>query len=375
MFKAMLRPIGWLTLGLGLALGSTGLAAEEQESAGPRAGKAYLNLGLSAYRAPGGDNFHGGPAIGIGYMTGERLGVELLYSHVGVNYQTPAGEVDGDADLIWLNALYKMGQGGNRWQPFGLLGVGRTEIGDGFGGDTQVNAGFAVFGRLDRRWAFRADLRAVHSADEGGLEPFALIGMTATLGELPPLAAPDSDGDGVPDPDDRCPNTPAGIPVDAYGCPLDSDGDGVPDYLDECPGTVAGAVVDEKGCHLEVEAPVSKVVIIEFDFDSAQLREGHYADIRAVAQFMREHPNATAVLAGHTDVRGPDSYNQRLSERRANAVLNRLVEAEGISPSRLQATGFGEARLLTNENTQEAHQRNRRVRGQVDGTRMVIRMR
>ena len=62
---------------------------------------------------------------------------------------------------------------------------------------------------------------------------------------------PDADGDGVADADDKCPNTPAGVKVDASGCPLDADGDGVPDYLDKCPNTPAGVKVDAAGCPLD----------------------------------------------------------------------------------------------------------------------------
>ncbi len=62
------------------------------------------------------------------------------------------------------------------------------------------------------------------------------------------LLWPDADGDGVPDHLDTCPATPAGVAVDADGCPLDSDGDGVPDQLDICPGTPAGTAVDARGC-------------------------------------------------------------------------------------------------------------------------------
>ncbi len=62
---------------------------------------------------------------------------------------------------------------------------------------------------------------------------------------------PDADGDGVADADDRCPNTPAGVRVDASGCPVDSDGDGVADYLDKCPNTPSGAKVDANGCPLD----------------------------------------------------------------------------------------------------------------------------
>ena len=61
----------------------------------------------------------------------------------------------------------------------------------------------------------------------------------------------DSDGDGVPDSKDMCPNTPKGIKVDEFGCPLDSDHDGVPDYLDKCPNTPKGVQVDKDGCPLD----------------------------------------------------------------------------------------------------------------------------
>jgi OOP family OmpA-OmpF porin len=61
----------------------------------------------------------------------------------------------------------------------------------------------------------------------------------------------DSDGDGVPDKYDQCPNTPKGVKVDKFGCPIDSDKDGVPDYLDKCPDTPKGVQVDKDGCPLD----------------------------------------------------------------------------------------------------------------------------
>jgi OOP family OmpA-OmpF porin len=86
-------------------------------------------------------------------------------------------------------------------------------------------------------------------------------GVPDYLDECPntPFGAPvdkrgcplDSDGDGVPDYTDLCPNTPPGVKVDAYGCPVDSDGDGVPDYLDQCPDTPYGVDVDKYGCPLD----------------------------------------------------------------------------------------------------------------------------
>lgn len=82
----------------------------------------------------------------------------------------------------------------------------------------------------------------------------------------------DSDKDGVPDYKDQCPDTPKGVKVDSSGCPLDSDGDGVPDYRDKCPNTPLGVKVDENGC--EIKKPVAKpepkpkpVVILDSDGD------------------------------------------------------------------------------------------------------------
>jgi hypothetical protein len=63
----------------------------------------------------------------------------------------------------------------------------------------------------------------------------------------------DSDGDGVMDDLDQCPNTPEGVKVDAKGCPLDTDGDGVYDYLDQCPNTPQGVKVDAEGCPLDTD--------------------------------------------------------------------------------------------------------------------------
>ena len=359
------------SMGLAALLAVGGGAWAAQDTAGPKAGKVYLTPGLAIYRAPDGEESNGGAAIGVGYMIQDKFGVEMLYSKVDVALETAAGKVEEEADLIWLNLLYKLGNG-DRWQPFLLLGGGRTEVGNST--DTQFNLGLGLFGEISRRWSYRGDVRAVHSSDEGGVEAFALFGLTASLGDVSPPPPPDADGDGVPDARDRCPNTPVGVRVDAAGCPLDGDGDGVPDYLDDCPGTVVGAMVDDKGCHLEVTEDVSMEVIIEFDFDSAEIRTSHYGDIRRVAEFMRTYSDATAVLQGHTDARGADDYNQRLSERRSNAVLTRLIEVEGIAPNRLRAVGYGETQPLVQDGTEKGYQRNRRVRGRADGTRVVIRM-
>ena len=81
----------------------------------------------------------------------------------------------------------------------------------------------------------------------------------------------DTDGDGVPDYKDNCPDTPKGVKVDSVGCPLDTDGDGVPDYKDNCPNTPPNTTVDENGCEIKKEVitptPPPKPVVVDSDND------------------------------------------------------------------------------------------------------------
>ncbi len=170
----------------------------------------------------------------------------------------------------------------------------------------------------------------------------------------------DSDKDGVPDYLDKCPGTPPGVAVDKDGCPIDSDKDGVPDYLDKCPGTPIGTLVDKDGCPLPPEK-VSMTLAIEFDTDKAVIKPKYDKEIARVAEFLKTYPNAKGVIEGHTDNVGGAAYNQKLSERRAQAVVNYLVKKYGIDPARLEAKGYGLTKPIASNKTAEGRQKNRRV--------------
>jgi len=152
----------------------------------------------------------------------------------------------------------------------------------------------------------------------------------------------DSDGDGVLDYKDQCPDTPRGVAVDAVGCPLDSDGDGVPDYKDQCPGTPMGTPVDENGCPL-----VSKIIQqIHFDLDSARIRNDEEATLDQVAIILQQNPTQRVMIEGHTCDLGTDDYNQKLSERRAESVFKYLITRDPSLSSRLETVGMGESQLI-----------------------------
>jgi OmpA-OmpF porin, OOP family len=178
----------------------------------------------------------------------------------------------------------------------------------------------------------------------------------------PPEPAPappprDSDGDGVPDHLDECPDTPRGVEVDEVGCPLDSDGDGVPDYRDDCPGTPPGTRVNSRGC------PITAVINLEgvtFEFDSARITSDDRGTLRDAADIMRRYPEIQVEIAGHTDSIGSASYNEGLSLRRAESVIEFLVN-EGVDRNRMTARGYGQNSPIADNATEEGRAQNRRV--------------
>lgn len=82
-----------------------------------------------------------------------------------------------------------------------------------------------------------------------------------------------------------------------------------------------------------------------------------------IVSLMKRYPDATLVLEGHTDSRASDAYNKDLSQRRANRVLNKLVQDHGIAASRIKAVGYGEERPIADNATKEGRAKNRRVIG------------
>ena len=392
-----------------LAMVCIGFAAHADTNS-PAKGQFYISPGAIAYEGPnsstvGHDGVDLGAALILGYSFTERWSVELMGGQVESDFDNIFGDSEDDVDIRWVDLVYKL-NARDAWQPFVLFGAGRTEY--SFDGarpdakDNQFNAGLGVFRQLTDRIALRADVRATTSNKAGKVMPFAFVGLTGFLGEGSGSAGPadsdgdgvrnrddqcpttppgrvvdatgcelDSDGDGVVDGDDQCPDTPAGQAVDATGCPPDSDGDGVPDYMDDCPGSEAGAKVDDKGCYIELEEEVTIDMSIEFETDKAQIRPDHLTEINRAVRFLKQYPTTNAVIEGHTDSDGAASYNQGLSERRAKAVYDHLINEEGIRASRLTWAGFGETQPIATNDTAEGKQRNRRVTAVVSGTHKV----
>ncbi|MCF8107180.1 MAG: OmpA family protein [Desulfohalobiaceae bacterium] len=144
-----------------------------------------------------------------------------------------------------------------------------------------------------------------------------------------------------------------------YRTVKDSDGDGVPDHLDKCPDTPKDLVVDKDGC------PKAKRITldIKFDFDKAVVKPQYHDELEKVAEVLKRRPKVDVVIEGHTDSIGSNAYNQKLSQRRAASVKDYLVEKMDISAERLSTVGYGETRPVAGNETAAGRQKNRRVEG------------
>jgi OOP family OmpA-OmpF porin len=100
---------------------------------------------------------------------------------------------------------------------------------------------------------------------------------------------------------------------------------------------------------------------VEFDFDKSNIRPEYHDELKKVGDFMNKYPETNIVLEGHTDSRGSEEYNQKLSQRRVDSVKNYIIEKFNIDEKRLTTVGYGETRPIADNNTDGGRQRNRRV--------------
>ncbi len=365
------------------------------------------------------DGFRGGQ-IGIGYAIHENWNFE---GFVSAAVMTADGGLDQDHLGLGID-LQRVFRRGEKFSPYlhGGLGylkvdpAGATEDFNGLMG--SVGVGF-LFDAFDSNVAIRGEWRYRR---ESASEPDKLadnlfsLGLQIPFGEGSPKFVDsdgdgvadgmdrcpntpagasvdaygcelDSDGDGVVDSRDRCPGTPAGVSVDANGCPVDSDGDGVTDDKDKCPGTPAGATVDENGCELDSDGdgvvdrldecpgtpagtPVDKrgceikgdyvLKGVNFESNSDRLQPGASAILDEVVETLLKYPEIRFEVQGHTDSDGAAEYNEGLSARRAQTVYDYLA-SKGVAEDRMTARGYGESQPIADNSTSAGKAENRRV--------------
>lgn len=194
----------------------------------------------------------------------------------------------------------------------------------------------------------------------------------------------DRDGDGVNDAMDRCPDSRKGVKVDARGCELDDDQDGVVNSDDKCPGTSVHVKVDATGCEISKDGdmdgvlneqdacldtpkglPVGKngcwsVNSIHFNTGSWELDAKALSVLNAAVATMKQHAAIRVEVQGHTDSRADDTFNKKLSLKRAESVIWYMTK-QGLARDRFVAAAFGEQKLLNSEKNSDERLVNRRV--------------
>jgi OOP family OmpA-OmpF porin len=333
------------------------------------------------------------------YMGGLEIQANSLKSKLSPEfsvYYTHNADYDNsskDTDILRLafNGVYTF-DAMKSVIPFAKAGAGYETVNnetaanqDGF----FLDAGAGLKVPLSESFAFKAEAIYVakianthNSHTDNNL--MGLVGFTYSFGALQQKAAPkkvvipkkkvveevvekeviivpveiDSDKDGVFDKVDKCPNTPLNTKVDANGCPVDNDQDGVLNDNDLCPKTPLGEKVDKNGCPLTINLHIT------FANNSAVVPANASANLDKYAKFLKINKNYSAKIVGYTDSRGSDNYNQKLSEKRAQAVMNDLI-AKGVNPKQLSAVGMGKLNPIATNKTAEGRAKNRRIEAEL----------
>ncbi|MGJ8668828.1 MAG: OmpA family protein [Oceanococcus sp.] len=183
---------------------------------------------------------------------------------------------------------------------------------------------------------------------DGPTEPIIGVGLLMPFGKAPSI----NDGCAVKKAMPAAMAPAAAAPAPAG--PSDSDGDGVVDANDKCPNTPAGTKVDVNGC------PVPETVVIYFAFDSAELNSAAQAALDRVAANLVNRNFVVAIANGHADSTGTEEYNMSLSERRANAVATYMA-SKGVEAGQVRQRAYGETRPAASGDTEIGRAKNRRV--------------
>lgn len=394
---SIMRPISMIAIATTLA--TPALAAERKET-------IYINP-FAAFQLFDDDrdlSETGTFGVGLEYRFRPNWAVEALYSRADADRK----DVDGSSEFeeLRIDGIYYFAGQDKAWNPYVSAGAGHADFGvnDSISyrttgtdhDETRVNVGTGFRYNVSDSVALRGDLREFHGIDESTFDTQVSLGISfafhRAVGKPTPAdtdadgvpdsrdqcpgtpagamvdttgCEPDADRDGVADVRDACPDTPRGAKVDSRGCELDGDNDGVVDSQDLCPNTTAGADVDETGCEGVTETIETFTIEVQFPLNSSVIGNAYDAEIRRVADALKQNPETIVEIAGHADNTGKASYNQSLSQRRAQAVADRLTGPLGVDPTKVSAKGYGETEPVASNATAAGRAENRRVEARI----------
>lgn len=338
-------------------------------------GKTYLNpaVGYHMFGSELGVKNSEVLVIGGEYVISPKFGAELSYLYGNPDINGASGDVDNSQ--YTLDGLYYTPEVGN-WQPFLNAGVGHGTFDSGSADtkETQLNLGLGSRYHFNDKWSARLQAKLINSLDDERWDSLVTLGVSYAFGAenksapVSVIVRLDEDGDTILDENDQCQNTSSGVYVDDKGCALDRDSDGIPDYLDKCPDSPSFDNLDEHGCAIVVaiEQPESIKLEVKFANNSAEIPGNVKTEIKAIVDLMTQFENANVTIGGHSDSSGNAAYNKTLSQRRADAVRDIIVNDYGIEASRISAIGYGQEQPIASNSTKEGRLENRRVIAEIN---------
>jgi OOP family OmpA-OmpF porin len=141
----------------------------------------------------------------------------------------------------------------------------------------------------------------------------------------------------------------------------DNEADGIINARDQCQDSFAGANVNNDGCGSDNIEKIRHKLSVNFSPNSFVVEKKFLSEIKKLAEFMKDHPSVKLTIEGHTSKRGSNALNKKLSQNRAQAIKNVLVNKFTIDKSRITSIGYGSDKLLLKGDNEYIHARNRRI--------------
>lgn len=311
-------------------------------------------------------------SLGLGYQFDNPWAVEFVY--LNADSQLSNSSTDIDVDQYRLDALYHLPTNHSlNLTPYLAAGVGTADFSNPSTNNAQFNAGGGVKYALNDNLALRADFRLLNDVEDDHIDHMTSVGLQMTFGHSTPKATPVTAVEEEPvveettnEPVEEITPEPEIVAETA----VEPEPITEPEPTEEI--TPAEPILEEP-IYPEGEEPsiLEQVAVVEaqppvtlnvqFGNNKTTVEQAFYPEIEKLATYLNENPNTTVVIEGHTDDSGAASYNQTVSEKRAQAIADVLINIFEISEKRVSAIGYGEEKPLFSNDTAQHRQANRRV--------------
>ncbi|MEX2474725.1 OmpA family protein [Marinobacter sp.] len=322
---------------------------------------SYVDSGNSRDKSSNIDNLANYPEYGVtlGHQFNPNFTLMGAFTYGDAETRTS----DIDTDILRGSLAGRIHPGKFRfagWRPFAGAGYSYTDIDVDGAPSSKTEDGLYLEGGLQRmvseRFVFEAGVRARTELEDGYVDGQAFAGVQFLFNQWYP----------------QPPAVTTFERPEPVEPPKDSDGDGVMDNRDLCPNTPRGALVDSDGCAKKLTKEIKETLYVEFDLDGTEVKRQYFDEIEKLADLMTQYPTSRMLLEGHTDSSGSASYNQNLSQSRADSVMKVLVKEFDISSARISTTGMGESQPIADNATDEGRAQNRRVEAILTGKHTEI---